>query len=345
VEKLKKILNDVKARVLSLLSSFGDIISLAIKAIILVVAVTFSFLIGARKYETGGFGVVRGSTVSVSGICNLDGEPRFPALAEDQVKVTSVDEDGFAGVVRRTREHVVCLNKDVAVDSLPLLKDFTKTPEDIPVLAVVEKDPVKDEVMSLVKKTLMITGSCKDQAGTVEVFTDKIVDVVNANKDKQSGEYVIYGIRKDNNSAIRCGFNSIKYSIPTPDQLVEKVSPVIATEDATNSVRELRDTDSERNEDLRGQTILVSSTCFPDPKLAKLKKDDVLFYPLVNALVQVLDYKKDSKGNLENLTGVFIKRNAMIVCDSKKYPIVFKKYDPSKHELININQKEVKVAE
>lgn len=331
MEKLKRLVEKIKNKSLSILNVGSVAISSAVsimKILLVLTTIIISFMFGARMFETGNLGLKKGSTVYISGVCLLNNEIREPALAEDQVKITSLNNGKISGVIRKTREAIVCDMNKVSIGTIPITQNIAKPLDEIPEAVPVQKDPLKDEAMSLIKRTVNITGICQDRkTKNIQTFTDKIVDIVNVSRDPKTNEYIVYGIRKDTNSAIKCGFNSIKYSTPTN---TEKQKEKHSSSKDVGKHKEVEKID------LRGEMILVTSTCFPDKRLSKYKKDDVLFYPLVNSLVQVLDYTETKTGEIDTLTGVLVKQNAMITCDSKEYPIVYRKYDPNKHEIINL---------
>ena len=66
------------------------------------------------------------------------GEDRFPALLDDEVKVTEVNSENntLSVVIRKTREDLVCDMKKVSYTSLPLLSKWGVTPVAVPELTM-----------------------------------------------------------------------------------------------------------------------------------------------------------------------------------------------------------------
>lgn len=302
---------------------------------ILLFGVVVGFIFGARVNEVGALeGVLgkdlKGATVYLSGPCKMNGMPRIPALAEDEVKITGSEDGVLTGVVRKTREVVVCDMKSTAVDKLPVLSNWKKSPTQIPELQAMKVDVKDPEWKKLVQKTLIMSGSCFSMTGKeLPAFTDEKVDVtdVQQSKDDVNG-FVITGIKKVDKIAIVCKNTSVKYS----EFLEKNEQPAVVAE-------------PEKSKSFLGEKIIVTGKCFPDPRTPKYAgQQRAAFYPLVNALVQVNEEVLDSSGKLKKFVGAVLnktddnKRAIFAVCDMAKIPFTYKLYDGENMKLSPITE-------
>jgi hypothetical protein len=187
---------------------------------ILLFGMAAGFFFGARLSEIGAleglFGKdLKGATVYLSGPCKVNGVPRVPALAEDEVKITGEVDGMLTGVIRKTREVVLCDTKITAVDKIPVLSNWKKAPTQIPELEAMKIDAKDPEWKKLVQKTLIMSGSCFSTTGKeLPAFTDEKVDVTDIKPDKEdSNNFIISGIKKADKIAVNCRNISVKYSI------------------------------------------------------------------------------------------------------------------------------------
>jgi hypothetical protein len=291
---------------------------------ILLFGMAAGFFFGARLSEIGAleglFGKdLKGATVYLSGPCKVNGVPRVPALAEDEVKITGEVDGMLTGVIRKTREVVLCDTKITAVD---------KAPTQIPELEAMKIDAKDPEWKKLVQKTLIMSGSCFSTTGKeLPAFTDEKVDVTDIKPDKEdSNNFIISGIKKADKIAVNCRNISVKYSI-----YEEKAEQPVVTPETPKVHSYL------------GEKILVTGKCFPDPRTPKYAgQSRVAYYPLVNALVQVNEEVLDSSGNLKKFVGAVLskvdenKRAIFAVCDMAKIPFTFKPYDGDSMKLAPI---------
>jgi hypothetical protein len=307
---------------------------------ILAFGIFFGFFFGARLSEVGAleglFGKnLKGATVFLSGPCKVNGIPRLPALVEDEVKITGQEEGVLTGVLRKTREVVICDTKITSVDKIPALSNWKKAPAQVPALEAVKVDFKEPEWKKLVQKTLIVSGSCFAVNGKeIAAFTDEKVDVTDVkqalDKDQKEevGNFVITGIKKSDKIAIVCKNTAIKYS--TYEEHAEK--PVEKTE-------------PEKAKSFLGERLLITGRCFPDPRTPIYAgRSKVAFYPLVNALVQVNEEVLDSSGNPKKLVVAVLNKTdenrkpIFAVCDMAKIPFTYKPYDGESMKLDPITE-------
>jgi hypothetical protein len=300
--------------------------SLLFSVLMLLFGLSLGFGVGARMFETGQLpgGMVnnKGASVKISGPCRVEGEIRKPALAEDEVKIVSIDDHVLVGVVRATRETVECDLKTTAIDHLPLLKDIGKTPAEIPSIRPFEPTRIDNEVAELRHRTIKASGICDDRAGTqLPPFVDQNIDVIDVQRTDADKTIIrISGILRKTGASVNCTNKGIRYSIID--------TPIAQAPSAVVAIAEKRD--------LVGDIILITSTCFPDKRLPTSRKSKVVFYPLVNARLQVTQSIFDDEGKLTYVAGAIIENGSMVECDSNRYPITYKRYDPSSMKLEKI---------
>lgn len=299
----------------------------------------FGFFIGARMHELGHlegfFGKdLKGATVMLSGPCLVDGEIRFPSLAEDEVKVTSVENKTLIGVIRKTREVVSCDLSKVAIDKLPLLNNIGKTPVAIPEIKEQEHRVKNTSPYKLLEnKVLLISGSCRNQLDGKELapFTDEKVDVTSVDSSKENQEvFLISGIRKSDKVALVCSSKAVKYSIVDGTEITPQ--PVKIPLSYINKV------------------LVITSKCIPDSRLPISRGSDgrkIAFFRLVNSPVQILEEViKDDK--LIKLTGTIVDKKIpeafgqMVVCDSSVFPMTYNLLNEDEMELDRVDSQKNK---
>lgn len=323
MEKLNKLLKDIKALPLKILVGSARGLVKVIKPIMqssafmvamAFVLIAFGFAVGARMFETGrasSFSSLKGSNVKLSGACRTDGQVRKPSLAEDEVKIVSINSKTIVGVIRATRETVECDLETTAIDVLPLLKDFAKTPREIPEIKPFEINQVDTELISLKGKTIRASGICDIKSGgQTEAFIDQDIEVINVGRSEtDSSLLLIAGIMKKTKVSVNCDSHGIKYNILATTIGNSEGLPV------------------EVKKDIVGETILVTSNCFPDHRLPPSKKNKSVYYPLIDARVKVVQATFDDAGKLAYLAGAVIENGALVECDTSRYPINWKHYD------------------
>lgn len=283
--------------------------------------------VGMRLFETGRVipGMLKGSTIRISGVCLTDGKPRLPALADDQVTVTSIKNDILTGVIRKTREAITCDLSEIALDALPLIADLMQNPAPPPEITPAKIVEDTSFGQDLINRTFKISGACQNTAtGNQEALLDAVVVFTSAKKKEgQSGGTLLAVVKSEGRSkgaSIQCDSNLISYE------------PAVLEESTSNVQVALPE------EDLKGKYIVITSTCFPDKRFKKAG-DDNLFFHMINDLVQVTDYQKVD-GKIEWLTGAHINKGSMIECDAKKYPITWRMYDASTMKLTPVQKNE-----
>lgn len=283
------------------------------------------FVVGARLNETGklaGFlgKDYKGSTVIVTGTCkDIDGNIRQPALGADYVAVTGETDENLRGVMRKTLEVVDCDKKDISFSSLPfdLIANFKFSPPGFPDIAPIKKVKTPPEYLALSKKTLVISGTCSKQDGSVLMpFTDKDVDVTDIKGKKGAGGgFVLYGIRRDDQQAIKCLSTAIKYDLKKHQKVVEN--------DVFDEVVSYK-----------GKILMVSGTCVPDRRT--VVKTKYSFFKFANDKVQILEEFFDEDNKLQKFVGMVMNekyRGESVICDKTKWPFVYEVYDEQKHKL------------
>lgn len=283
------------------------------------VALVIGMAFGMRMFETGQVlniagRSLKGITVRVSGVCKIGDRDRLPALTDDQVTITSMNDKTVTGVVRKTREAISCNLSEIAIDSLPMLADFQNNPAPPPEVTPAKAPEAPAWGLDLVNRIFKVSGPCQNTiSGGTESLLDTLVVFTSAKKKSGSEGGTILGVIRSEGrmkgTVIQCESTSISYE----PAVLEEPKPEVAV--------------APPEEDLRGKYIVVTSTCFPDHKF-KEKKDENLFYNFINEKIQVTDYQKVN-GKLEWLSGAFVGKGVMIECDSKRYPITWRLFDPS----------------
>lgn len=344
MDKIKAIAQKLREGLLKLLLSPIKLAAITLKLLLrpvfhpvtmLLVGLAGGFLVGGRLHETGHLAGVlgkdfKGASVSLSGVCLTDGEPRLPAFAEDEVKVTSIDGEKLLGVVRLTREHIECKLADVAIDKLPLIANLAKSPAMVPDLKAPEKEvKQRPSYKDLEKKTLLLSGSCVNNNNeTIPAFTDEKVDITSADPSQENKDlFILTGIKKSDKQIVRCLSNAVKYEI-----FVEEAKKVLVA-NADGKTEEVSAGSK------IGETILITGSCFPDQRtnLNKKSKARALF-KLASTRVEVLEDKVDAEGRLVYVAGTVLDepyRTEQIVCERAKIPFIYKDYDPESMKLEN----------
>lgn len=321
----KKLLIGILRKVFGVINVFmhSTLFVIATLAIGLIVG----FGVGARMFETGIIaskfgGSLKGTNAKVSGPCRVSGVVRDPALMEDQVKIVSVDDSLLIGIVRATRETVECDLATTSIDTLPLLKDIATSPVEAPEIKPFEVSKVDTELEQLRKRTIRVSGTCEDSQGQeLAALIDQNIDVINVERTAADKEVIrIHGIMRKTKATVTCLSKNIRYSILDNNGEVSLV--------AGQSVQQKKD--------LVGDVILITSTCFPDKRLPSTKKSKILFYPTVNAKLQVTQNTFDEDGKLIYVAGAIVDNGAMVECDASKYPISWRPFDPGTMKLENI---------
>jgi len=331
-------MSEVKEKGFKLLALIRRFITL----IILVSMFAGGFFIGARMHELGHLeGILgkdlKGSSVMVSGPCQVGGDERIPALAEDEVKVTSIQDGTLVGVVRKTREVVTCDLSKIAIDKLPLLANIGKTPAKIPELKEMTKTSKEVAPYKMLEnKVLLVSGSCRNQLDAKELppFTDERVDVTSVEASKENSQiFLISGIRRSDKVALVCSSKAIKYS------LTDGSEPV--------AVGQIKVPVS-----FKGKIITVTSRCVPDPRIVPTPRGSdgrkMAFFRLVNSPVQVIEETiKDDR--LVKFTGTIVDKKIdkaaygqMTICDESVYPMTYELYDFEDVNLDQINEENKK---
>lgn len=204
-----------------------------------VITLLLGFFLGARMHETGFLAGklgkdLKNATVFLSGKCMVNGKERIPALLEDQVKITSLSDDKIEGVVRATRERVICSLSEISTDSLPLLSDIMKAPSKKPeITAPVIVEEEQPDYMKYKNQRLLVSGSCvsvDDQP--IPTFTDEKIDVSDIiPQENNKKEFKLIGTKRSDKLQIKCLSNAISYRMDDlkEEPKVEEVKPEVKT--------------------------------------------------------------------------------------------------------------------
>nr|BFD64834.1 hypothetical protein BdHM001_35150 [Bdellovibrio sp. HM001] len=275
----------------------------------------YSVLLGVRLQEFGRAGDLRGATVTITGVCEQDGIRRDP-LSEDQVKISAVVGTKVHGVIRATREAVVCDSSQVSIEPLPLsyLLKTKEQPIAVPAIAAskpkIEKPSIKDELKN---KMVRFSGTCTDAAGKEESYSDRVMDITDVRVESEDS-YVILGALKGTGKVINCRSGYIRSTVIT-----EYVPPSEITQETLN---------------YKGKVVIINGTCFPasyysQNNIKKLQSgDDVpLFVDLVDARVKVLEHNLVD-GEVRYLKGAALDKGFTIECSKERYSFDVRPYDP-----------------
>ena len=352
---MRQFLENIKLKLKNLLALIGRVL---LACLVQIKRVVFAFLlnpvvvgllalgggffIGARLHEVGildgVFGkTLSGATVYISGDCKVGGFSRVPALAEDQIIVTGSDQDGnLLGIIRKTRELVVCDKNKIALTKISPLKKLGEALVTVPELQAPVAQTKEPEWKKLAQKTLIMSGNCVSLEGKVlPPFTDEKVDVTNVELAKDNPNvFIISGIKKADKYAIACQSNSVKYSV-YEERSAEAIALAKAEEEAAKG---------KVVKSYVGKTLLVTGACLPDSRLPKHKvTQKVAFYPMLNNPIQIVEEKLDTNGKLVWLAGFSIKHGVQVVCNSEVNAITYKEYesDDIKLDAVKPNQQGV----
>lgn len=269
-------------------------------------------VLGARLFETGNLpqSFLKGSSVYITGVCEVGGKPRLPAFSLDQMTVTSINSEHVNGIITKTREYAECSKSTSTIDSLPYLKSIFQTPASSPELTAAFRDePKKDLGSEVIDKEFKVTGICTNgSSGSNETLAEAIVVFKSANQDN-SGRILFSGIvvggAKNKGQQVVCDKLAITYS-PYKEIVINEQTRI-----------------PEGEEDLRGKVVLVTSTCFPDERLEDKNKPktEQVYYTFLDSPVKVISYKKDGSGKVILLTGISVEKKVAVVCDKNKYDI------------------------
>lgn len=337
-------MENIKAKVRMFVSFIKKI------GLIIVISGVFllGFAIGARLFETGRIQDLsnkdlKGVTVYVTGVCNMNGEPRSPALAEDEITINAVEKEKILGVIRKTRESIDCDLNKISISKLPLFSKWGTTPATIPELTVGQTQVKTDAYYkNFENQTLVVSGSCKTSDGKdLSPFIDEKVDVTltEASKDNPS-VFVLSGIKRSDRLAVICNSRAITYRL-------------------YDSARDDKKIVEDLPKDYNGKIVIVDSRCLPDPKYQpELKTDPKTkkligkrpkFYNLLNSPVQISAFKLNDKKQLIYLEGKIVDRRESaktafghkVICDAKVDNLIVKEFDVIETSLIDNEGKEL----
>lgn len=287
--------------------------------------------IGARIFDTGWAAKVlginlKGATVKVTGPCRSGGELRKPGLAEDDVKITFIDDKKLVGMLRATRETIECDLENTAYDVIPPFKNLLTSPAQIPEVKPFEfvQDDRELEDLKRISR-IRVRGICQDSQGTkLPVFDGESINVLGAERSSEDKRYIrISGYSTKSKQSVVCSTDSIKWFAVDGNGEEVKVGTAVVQ--------------APQKKDLVGEVILITSTCFPDKRLPTTKISKQVFYPVLNARMQVTQNSFDEDNKLSFVSGVLVDNGAMVECDTNKYPISWKPFDPNGTKLQPIN--------
>lgn len=268
--------------------------------------------LGMRLFETGNVPgkFLKGASVYVTGLCQVNKKDRLPAFSLDQMTVTSVNDSTITGIITKTREYVECSKSSSTIDPLPYLKNVFQTPVAAPELTyAVREEPKKDLGTEIVDKEYKVTGICANgTTGSNETLADAVVVFKNVAQDTAGRVLmtgVITGASKIKGQQVVCDKMAISFSQHKETVVTEQTRII------------------EGEEDLRGKIVLVTSTCFPDERLEDKNKPktEQVYYTFLDSPVKVISYKKDGSNRITHLTGISVEKRVAVVCDKTKYDI------------------------
>lgn len=279
-----------------------------------IVMVSLGFFVGARVYEGGLMGI-QGTTVWVSGVCETRDGLLRDDLAQDQVIVSAVSENTIEGMIRKTRENIICNLSQATIDRLGPLDQIMQPKIAIPEIAKLEAKPVVGNNYEQFKnKKLKVSGICRtDINERLPPFRDMIVDVTNVTDSKIDSSTVYFtGIREDNVPVV-CSVKDITYS------LVLNLDSEIVDEKTPTNV---------------GKKVFVTGLCFPDMLVYDKigKQPSIPYYDMQKVPVEVTEdrYSRE-KNKIIVLRGSILDQQTTykgekifghkIVCDDKDSPL------------------------
>lgn len=289
------------------------------------------FVAGARLYESGFF-LSKGSSVMISGICSTDTGIKRSDLAQDQIIITKITDKEIGGVLRKTRESVICSKEEVSIDSMaPVYQIFSFKTESIPDLKRFEAPKVEkiaNDFKKYENKQFLVSGVCKSGDGKMmPAFVDKKVSIANVKELKEEpGEFLFYGIREDKET-VAC---------KSTDVTMVQVTTSISTESELSEIKQ--------PVSYKGMKVYVTGFCTPDFRVYKdtQRKPEVNFYDLTNTPVEIIqETVKDDK--VIEIAGIIADKEAKIgtisvythriICASDKYPLNIRMPDDESVEL------------
>lgn len=300
---------------------------------------SFGFLAGVRINE-GGLTPNRampyvGATYIVSGVCvDYVKQKQKVTLSEEQLKITSVEESAVSGVLRASKQAVICDQSKIAIEKMSLsamTRHFTVVPN-VTVQAQEEQKEEKPAFLSLSQKMLKYSGTCKNDAGIIQSpVVDSYLDVSDV---RELGDtFEVSGIDRVSNERVMCLGSEIKYEVVT--SMPEKhTAQQVAQQTAV---------------DLKGKIILVDSDCFLHRKLkGYVKPGQPKRFGLANTKVQVIDYRLDN-GEMTYLAGTLMDgkdagvSGTKIECEKEHFPILYKTFNQNETTLEPIGKGGVNV--
>lgn len=325
-----------KNKVQILCKKIADFLKKILKLIFLnpLLWAVLGFIVGGRLYEYGFFSL-KGASVLVSGQCKTAQGVMRGDLVQDQIVVSSDSDVSLSGVLRKTREHITCLKKDVAIDKIGSVSDLFKS-KIIAVPEIQKAVEVKNDTpdwMSYIGKEWSATGMCRDAKGVVlDPFKDRGITITNVRPSAEDkNTFYIYGIR-DDKIAVVCDKKDISLQPMSPNSKKDDLNAVPKQEIASYI----------------GQKIYVTSVCFPDARAYKMAGEvpPMKAFNLVKTPVEVIEEKVDPETNkLIKFAGNVLDRSetksgiklfgAKIVCDHASYPI---NYSESKDPNVEVEQ-------
>ena len=291
--------------------------------------VILTAVVFGRFYELGYFGM-KGSTVLVSGVCeDFDGYPRTN-IAQDQIVVSSIEDNHLEGVLRRTREYVKCPLNRISIDRVGTIRDLFKWDSLIPLPEISKLDKSMYEKKSYemyLNKDILVSGTCMNPQNNklMEPFREKVISVTNIKDSKENpGQVYFYGVREDNVPLV-CDSQDITY------KLVSRKAMAAAQQEKMN------DTIEDIPVSYIGQKVFVTAICIPDMRAYRIsgRKPRLNVYNLQKTPVEVIEEEIDvTTGKVRKLVGSVLAKSVVkdgkvisvlgdkIKCDSKSFPMI-----------------------
>jgi hypothetical protein len=295
------------------------------------------FIVGGRMYEYGFFSL-KGANVTVTGSCHNDKNVQRGDLMQDQVVISSETDVSIAGVLRKTREHITCLKKDVAIDKIGSISDLFKSKIIVApdLQKMVEQKAEAPDWTQYIGKEWSATGMCRDGKGAVlDPFKDRGITITNIKPSAEDNTtYYVYGIR-DDKIAVVCDKKDLSLQ-PMGKKIAE-----VKTQEKAEPISFI------------GKKIYVTSVCFPDARAYKMAGETppMKAFNLVKTPVEVIEESVDQdSGKLVKFAGNVLDHTvtatglkmfgAKIVCNQESYPI---NYTDSSDQSVEIEKQNVSV--
>lgn len=287
------------------------------------------FLSGARHFENGHSGPVKGSNVKITGLCRVMGDVRYPPLQEAEVKITDYDlkSNIIAGVMRETAEPVECDIKSITIDTLPLFSDFLTSPRPLTLSKPGERITKPKEVKAAyphLNSEVWITGFCYNENGEKETLFNKHSEITKA---KEIGdEWELNVLVKDRKEMYTCKSGDLSVKEADPEAKGPVPEMLVNTPNYIN------------------KTILVTGDCVPYKSPYEKNGDSEerrMFIPLTDSPIKIRT-NVFVKGKLAKFTGMAIMMDGtpLVECDTiKNTDITYREYDPSTQRLIKAGNK------